>query len=214
MLMVTVAVGVMVGLVRPHRARYGPPRAVVVVLAAAVSQVVSASVTGSLHAVLLVASVLLGLLWLGLQRRHLASGLVRVGACLNVVVVAANGGMPVDSGALEAVDRGGVDVSQGFLYKHVAMTGDTRLAWLGDLIPVPFQRNVVSVGDVLMAAAICLWVASEVGFWRGARPLAGPVHGEHGRGPRGRVVRGEGPDVGEDRVGRCTARDPAVHLQG
>lgn len=213
MLVVSVAIGVVVGLVGLVRARYDRPRAVVVVFAAAVTQLVSASVTGTMHVVLLVASVLLGLLWLGFQRHHLASGLLRVGACLNVAVVAVNGGMPVDAGALEAVGRGGVDVSQGYLYKHIAMTGDTRLAWLGDLIPVPFQRNVVSVGDVFMAAAICLWVAGEAACWRQARGSASAVHGEHGCGPGGEVAgSGSGPDLSEDRVGRFIAREPAVHL--
>ena len=191
MLVVMVLVGVVAGLVRPRRARFGAPRAVAVVFAAAALQVASVAASGLLHATLLVTSLVLGAVWIALQRRHVASALLGIGVGLNVAVVAANGGMPVDSAALERVGRRDVDVSRGFLYKHVPMNGDTRLSWLGDRIPVPIQRNVVSVGDVLMAVAICLWVADGVGAWWNDRRSAGPVHREHGRGP-GREVVGDG----------------------
>ena len=190
MLFVMVLVGVVAGLVRPRRARFGAPRAVAIVLAAAAIQVASVATTGVMHTALLATSVALGALWIALQRRHLASVLLGVGAALNVAVVVANGGMPVDSGALARVGRRDVDVTRGFLYKHVPMTGDTRLSWLGDRIPVPIQRNVISVGDVVMAVAICLWVADGVGSWWNERRSAGPVHGEHGCGP-GREVVGD-----------------------
>jgi hypothetical protein len=188
-LLVMVLVGVVAGLVRPRHARFGAPRAVAVVFAAAAIQVASVVTAGVVHAALLVTSVSLGAVWIALQRRHLASVLLGVGVALNVAVVAANGGMPVDSGALASVGRD-VDVSRGFLYKHVPMTRDTRLSWLGDRIPVPIQRNVISVGDVLMAVAICLWVADGVGSWWNERRSAGPVHREHGSGP-GREVVGD-----------------------
>ena len=190
MLFVMVLVGVVAGLVRPRRARFGAPRSVAVVFAAAVAQIVSVATAGVMHTALLATSVVLGALWIALQRRHLASVLLGVGAALNVAVVAANGGMPVDSGALARVGRRDVDVTRGFLYKHVPMTSDTRLSWLGDRIPVPIQRNVISVGDVLMAVAICLWIADGVGSWWNDRRSAGPVHREHGGGP-GREVVGD-----------------------
>jgi len=187
-LVVAVFIGVVAGLVRPHRARFGAPRAVAVVFAAAAIQVVSTATSGAVHTVLLAISILLGAVWIALQRLHVASVLLAIGVALNVAVVAANGGMPVDSGALARVGRRDVDVTRGFLYKHVPMTGDTRLSWLGDRIPVPIQRNVISVGDVLMAVAICLWVADGVGSWWYERRSASPVNREHGRGPGREVV--------------------------
>ncbi len=190
MLVVMVLVGVVAGLVRPRRARFGAPRAVAVVFAAAVAQIASVATNGIVHTALLATSVVLGALWIAMQRRHLASVLLAIGAGLNVVVMAANGGMPVDSGALASVGRRDVDVTRGFLYKHVPMTSDTRLSWLGDRIPVPIQRNVISLGDVLMAVAICLWVADSVGSWWNERRSARAVHREHGRGP-GREVVGD-----------------------
>ena len=182
--------GVAAGLVWPHRARFGAPRAVAVVFAAALAQVASVATNGAVHDVLLWTSVGLGVLWIVLQRRHLASVLLGIGVGLNIAVVAANGGMPVDPDALARVGRRDVDVTRGFLYKHVPMTSDTRLSWLGDRIPVPIQRNVISIGDVLMAVAICLWIADGVGSWWNERRSAGPVHREHGRGP-GREVIGD-----------------------
>ena len=172
----------MPGSARPAPWRWCSPRPL--------TQVVSLATSGVVHDVLLWTSVVLGGLWLALQRRHLASVLLAIGAGLNFAVVAANGGMPVDSDALARVGRRDVDVTRGFLYKHVPMTGDTRLSWLGDRIPVPIQRNVISVGDVVMAVAICLWVADGVGSWWNERRSAGAVHGEHGRGP-GREVVGD-----------------------
>jgi Family of unknown function (DUF5317) len=185
-----VFVGVLAGLVRPRRTRFGGPRAVAVVFAAAAIQVVSTATSGAVHAVLLTISVVLGALWIALQRRHLATLLLAIGAGLNILVVAANGGMPVDTDALARVGRRDVDVTRGFLYKHVPMTGDTRLSWLGDRIPVPIQRNVISVGDVVMAIAICLWVADGVGSWWYERRSTGAVNREHGGGP-GREVVGD-----------------------
>lgn len=190
MLVVVVLVGVLAGALKPRRSRFGRLRAVPVVFAAAASQFVALAVTGVARVVLLVTSVLLATLWIALQRRHLASGLLAIGACLNVAVIAANGGMPVDSGALASVGRRGTDVTDGFFYKHVAMTGRTRLSWLADRIPIPVQRNVISAGDVLMAVAICLWIADSVGSWR-SRALAGAMDGEHCGGPARKVV-GEG----------------------
>ena len=190
MLVVMVVVGVAAGLIRPHRARFGAPRAVAVVFAAAIAQVASVATTGAVHVALLWTSLVLGAVWIALQRRHLASVLLAIGVALNVAVVAANGGMPVDQSALARVGRRHADVTRGFLYKHVPMTDDTRLSWLGDRIPVPIQRNVISVGDVLMALAICLWVADGVGSWWYERRSAGAVHREHGRGP-GREVVGD-----------------------
>jgi len=175
-LVVMVLVGVVIGLVRPRRSRFGAPRAVAVVFVAAALQVASVATSGMLHAALLVVSLSLGALWLALQRRHVASVLLGIGVALNVAVVVANRGMPVDPDALARVGRRDVDVTRGFLYKHVPMTEDTRLSWLGDRIPVPIQRNVISVGDVLMAVAICLWVADGFGSWWNDRRSAGAVH--------------------------------------
>ena len=53
---------------------------------------------------------------------------------------------------------------------------------------MPVQRNVISIGDVLMALAILLWVADSIREWRTARRSAGTVDGEEGGCPRREVV--------------------------
>ncbi|MEP7113055.1 MAG: DUF5317 family protein [Ilumatobacteraceae bacterium] len=185
---IVVLIGLIAGWVRPRCGRYGQPRAVGVVFVAAVAQVVALRLSGVAHAAFVAIGVAMGAAWIALQRRHVASVMLGLGAGLNVVVIAANGGMPVDPGALARVGRANVDVAKGFLYKHVPMTTDTRWSWLADRIPVPLQRNVISVGDVVMALAICLWVADSVGSARWRRS-AGSVDCEHGRRPGGEIIR-------------------------
>jgi hypothetical protein len=188
LLVAAVALGVVLGFEWRGPGRYGRPRAVALVLAAAAMQVGSQVFSDWPHTAALGHSLVLGVLWLAVQRRHVASALLSAGALLNLVVIAANGGMPVDRAALEAVGRPSVDITAGFLYKHIPMDGGTRLSWLGDRIPVPVQRNVISIGDVLMALAIVLWVADSVRAWRMARRSPCAVDGEHRRSPCGDVV--------------------------
>jgi hypothetical protein len=204
---------VVVGVFRARPSRYGAPRANAAAFAAAGVQLVSVLASGSLHVAMLAASIGLGALWLVLQRRHVASLLLSCGALLNLVVVVANGGMPVDPSALAMVGRRGVDVTSGFLYKHVALTADTRFAVLADRIPVPVQRNVVSLGDLLMAIAIALWIADAVGGWVCGRRSARSMDGEHGRRPRSkRIGFDETSNAGEHGVGRLSSSETTVDL--
>jgi len=94
--------------------------------------------------------------------------LVALGFLLNALVVAANGAMPVTQ---EAADRAGV--STVGLYrntdaKHELADGDTLLLPLADVIavplPAPLERgsNVVSIGDVVLAAGIGVLVVNAM----------------------------------------------------
>lgn len=76
---------------------------------------------------------------------------IAAGATLNLIVVAANGGMPVDGGALLVA---GAAMPPDRL--HVELTPATRLPQLADVIPAPIFRSVYSFGDVLLALG---------GFW-------------------------------------------------
>jgi hypothetical protein len=88
--------------------------------------------------------------------------LVTIGLLLNMTVILANGGMPVD------VSRAaiGAEVAAAALGEsplHVAADPATVALPLGDIIYVPgpsWHRGLVSVGDVLMAAG-----AGIVAFW-------------------------------------------------
>ncbi|MEY2459846.1 MAG: hypothetical protein QOG30_1676 [Acidimicrobiaceae bacterium] len=188
MFVLAVAVGTIVGLTVRRRSTYGPPRALPLIVVAALLQVVGGSVAERLRPATVGLSVALGIVWLFGQRRHAASVLLALGAGANALVVVANGGMPVDSDALATVGRAHLDVAQGFLYKHVPLDSGSRLSLLADRIPIPIQRNVISIGDVVMAAAIALWVADAVAGWRSARRSAGTMDGQHGGGPEAGFV--------------------------
>lgn len=66
------------------------------------------------------------------------------GCILNFLVIAINGGMPVSPEIAAATGR----VFRPDLL-HVSTEG-ARLPWLGDVIPVPVLRQVISVGDALL----------------------------------------------------------------
>ena len=87
---------------------------------------------------------------------------VAAGWFLNLLPITVNGAMPVSIGAFREVslDRGAQ--SPLSIRKHVLADRDTRLAWLGDVIPVVPLRSVVSVGDLLMGAGLAITVASAM----------------------------------------------------
>src|SRR6266542_906490 len=72
--------------------------------------------------------------------------LVAVGGALNLLPVLANGGMPVDAGALAVA---GATMPNDLL--HLPMTSATLFSPLADVIPVSPLRSVYSVGDVCIA---------------------------------------------------------------
>jgi hypothetical protein len=77
--------------------------------------------------------------------------LVALGLLLNAVVMAANGAMPVDPAAIQALGLGDVEVPLG---KHTLMDEHTRMPWLADILPLPPLRTIISIGDVVLAAGV------------------------------------------------------------
>ena len=80
---------------------------------------------------------------------------VLVGLVCNVVVITANGGMPVDR---EAIVAAGVatdaEVDQlDFGAKRHLADGD-RFLFLGDIIPVTLTEEVISFGDLILAFGV------------------------------------------------------------
>lgn len=72
--------------------------------------------------------------------------LIALGAAMNLLVVALNGGMPVDAAALEVV---GARMPADRL--HIPLTGATLLPILADRIPMSIFANVYSLGDIALA---------------------------------------------------------------
>lgn len=117
---------------------------------------VAAGAGGDLAATLYVLAFC-GITLVAIRNRDLPGmPLIAFGAVLNLIVVAANAGMPVDASALAAA---GARMPEDAL--HVEMGEATALAILADRIPMPVVRSVYSVGDVLLTAG---------GFWL---PFAG-----------------------------------------
>ena len=100
---------------------------------------------------LLLLSQLLVVAFLVRNRTLPGTWLVAAGLLLNAAVMAANRAMPVDPAAIAALGIDGAVVAPG---KHTLMTADTRLPWLADIIPVPWLRSILSVGDLVLAVGL------------------------------------------------------------
>ncbi|QHA09148.1 hypothetical protein GQF42_43415 [Streptomyces broussonetiae] len=133
-----------------------------------VAQLATAGLPGAagrhLRAPLLALAIALALLWLGVNARgrtwplKTAVGLALTGAVLNALPIAVNGRMPYSpSAAAVAGLRAGSQTA-----KNVPADHGTRLLALGDTIPVPPLHAVVSIGDMLLAIAAALLVATAM----------------------------------------------------
>ena len=82
--------------------------------------------------------------------------LVSCGLLANAVVVAANGAMPVSIVAAYHARVPIAAISSGGDARHEIAGIGTHLRWLGDVVPVPMplRPEVLSPGDVLVAAGL------------------------------------------------------------
>jgi hypothetical protein len=106
-----------------------------------------------LRSALLVAAYPVGAVFLAANRRVPGMLLTAAGAALNLLAIAANGGvMPASPDALA---RAGLTGGEGF--ENSAALADARLAFLGDVFAIPASwplSNVFSVGDVLIGVGL------------------------------------------------------------
>jgi Family of unknown function (DUF5317) len=103
---------------------------------------------------------------------RLAAGLIVLGALSNGLAIAANGRMPY---APQAAVRAHLPATVAGPKNQPAGDG-TRLAVLGDVIPLPPLNKVISVGDLLIAAGVSAAVAVAMRR-RGAAAGANTVTG-------------------------------------
>ena len=96
---------------------------------------------------------------------RLTGGLAALGIVLNLTVMLANGGwMPrADAIAPRAMQRA---ADESIVNNTTPMSGETHLAWLGDVIPQPAwwpMANLVSLGDLFLAlgAAGCAFAITR-----------------------------------------------------
>jgi hypothetical protein len=157
------------------------PWAIWVALGLAVLGVGLPGLPDGLRSLLLVAAYPVGAVFLVANRRVPGLPLIALGAALNLLVIAANGGvMPASPEALAAA---GLPVAQPGFENSTALA-DPRLAFLGDVFAIPAAwplSNVFSVGDLLIGAGLAWGLHRVCGSrlvprWTGttAAPPAGP----------------------------------------
>jgi len=155
-----------------------PLRSTWLVLVALLVQVVVISVIADvveagLLAVVHVASYLLAVAFLVVNRRMPGLLLTGCGGLLNLAAIMANGGvMPASPSALALAGRADA--------QHFVNSGavpDARLAWLGDVFAIPSfmpLANVFSVGDVLLIVGATVMLHRACGSRLAARRPADP----------------------------------------
>lgn len=130
--------------------------------AAAIGQLLGSFFGGTAYPVGLIGSAACIAVFLRLNLRHPGVGLLALGFFGNALVVALNGAMPV---SLDALARAGVGTAVVGDPRHELSDAATRLAWLGDVVPValPGLGQAVSPGDVLIAAGAGLLLYAGMG---------------------------------------------------
>jgi hypothetical protein len=128
--------------------------AVYVALGLAVLAVELPGLPDGLRSLLLVAAYPVGAVFLVANWRVPGILLTALGAALNLLAIAANGGvMPASPAALASAGLAADDPG----FQNSAVLADPRLAFLGDVFAIPGSwplSNVFSVGDVLIAVGL------------------------------------------------------------
>lgn len=113
------------------------------------------------------------IIWLCWMNRAVpGSWFIGAGLLSNLIVVLGNGGMPVSEWAVRTVGGGGAAVTRLAGAAFHLPASSARLELLGDIIPVPGLRMVLSTGDLFMMVGVAVLIAWGM---RGGRrmPLEG-----------------------------------------
>ena len=175
-----------------------PLRANRLVVAAFVAQLAGAVLGGTAYPVGLAVSGLLAGIFLTRNRGIRGTGLIALGLLGNAVVVGLNGAMPVSRVAALRAGVSTQDIASGHDPRHELADGRTRLRGAGDVIavPLPLRPQVVSPGDVLVAAGlgqlVVVGMGARPGVWHASRRRlqGGTIMAKRGRKRRGRKKNG------------------------
>lgn len=95
--------------------------------------------------------------------RNLALAVFLVGLAANVTVMIANHGMPVSRDGLAKSGWGAEhNVRRGHFLRHVPMDENTKLAFLGDRVPILPLRSVASIGDFIMLGGLGVFLVKAM----------------------------------------------------
>lgn len=109
---------------------------------------------------LLLASFAVLLLGIGINRERPGMWVAALGIAMNLLVIAANQGMPVSAEA--AVLAGAESRDLVLDAKHVLLDSDSAFSFLADVIPVRPLRQVVSLGDVFLGLGIGIFIEGQL----------------------------------------------------
>jgi hypothetical protein len=107
--------------------------------------------------------VLISVVWI--NRGHAGMLALGLGLALNLLVVVLNGGMPVSALAVSFASPSATSASVSIPagdFVHQVMSSATRLACLGDVLPLPgpsWIRLVASPGDILLYSGLATFLA-------------------------------------------------------
>jgi len=106
---------------------------------------------------MLLGSYLPILVMVWINRNEPGMWIAGVGILMNFTVISLNGGMPVLAASIEIA--GGSAAAADISGKHVLLTAETIVPFLGDLIPLP--GSVISLGDVFLAIGLGVFVEEQ-----------------------------------------------------
>ncbi len=95
-------------------------------------------------------ALILAFVWL--NRALPGMWVIGLGLALNALVIGANQAMPVSVDAARSAGAPVPDNTSSI--KHERMDDDTLLPWLGDVIPLSIGDQVLSIGDLVLAAGM------------------------------------------------------------
>jgi hypothetical protein len=94
---------------------------------------------------------------------QVAAALILLGGALNAAVIAANGRMPYSQAAVVAIGAPADEQTRALRSAKYAVADErTRLAWLGDDLPVVPLGKIVSVGDLVLLLGVAGLVATSM----------------------------------------------------
>lgn len=79
--------------------------------------------------------------------------LIVAGLALNVIVIAANGAMPVSVAASRSAGVPAPPLGRSDI-EHERLGDDTKLPWLADVLAIPHLQQVFSFGDVVLGLGV------------------------------------------------------------
>ncbi|MDY6827617.1 MAG: DUF5317 domain-containing protein [Bacillota bacterium] len=121
------------------------------------------STFSSVYPFLYILSFILLLVFVILQKKQAGIIIFGLGIMLNLLVISANQGrMPVATSTMPAEKAAELDAGTASPF-HMTMIEDTPLAFLGDIIPLPYSENkLVSIGDILLGAGTAVYIQQNM----------------------------------------------------